>query len=147
MLRDLPNLPPTHKVRSNVFFYFILILVIFWDFVMAVISIVLQALKLYYFYAPTAPRNFSMVAPFLWFFICVLKFIASKKGNRSENITVSCIALVLIVGSIIMEIYFILWQPYLWRWEFPLHIVSIVLDGIILIFLIVLIIIFAVSRK
>lgn len=147
MLRDLPSLPPTHKVRSNVFFYFILLLVILWDFVIAIISIVLQALKLYYFYAPTSPRNFSMVAPFLWFFICVLKFIASKYGNRSENITVTIFALVLIFGSVLMEIYFILWQPYLWSWEFPLHIVSIVLDGIIFIFAFVLLIIFAVSRK
>ena len=144
---DLPNLPPTHKVRSNVFFYFILLLVIFWDFVATIISIVLQALKLYYFYAPTAPRNFSMIAPFLWFLICVIKFIASKLGNRSENITMMAIALVLIAGSIVMEVYFIIWQPYLWSWEFPIHIVSICLDGIIFVFGIVLIILFAVSRR
>lgn len=147
MIRELPSLPPTHKVRSNVFFYFILLLVILWDFVIACISVVLQALKLYNFYAPVTPRNFSMVAPFFWFLICVFKFIAAKNGNKSENISVTIVALVLIVGSILMEVYFMVWQPYLWKWEFPLHCVSVALDGIIFIFALVLLIIFAVSRK
>ncbi|OHS97325.1 hypothetical protein TRFO_36528 [Tritrichomonas foetus] len=143
---EIPNLPKTHRVRSNVFFYFLLCLTLFWDFVVTIISIVLQAFKLYYFFSPKSAGDFSMVAPFLWFFIAVIKYIVARDGNRSEHVLLMLCSLVLMAATIILEVYFILWQPYLWSWEAPLHYVSIALDALSAVFAIVLLIIFAVSN-
>ena len=144
---DVPNLPTTHKVRSNVFFYFLLILAMVWEFVITVIIVVLQALKLYYFQAPKSDFDFSMCAPFLWFVILVIRFVLARNGNRSEHVLLMVFSLIVTVAAIIMEVYFLIWQPYLWSWEAPLHYVSIVFDAIIAIFAIVLLIIFAISNR
>ena len=144
---DVPNLPTTHKVRSNVFFYFLLILAMVWEFVITVIIVVLQALKLYYFQAPKSDFDFSMCAPFLWFVILVIRFVLARNGNRSEHVLLMVFSLIVTVAAIIMEVYFLIWQPYLWSWEAPLHYVSIIFDAIIAIFAIVLLIIFAISNR
>ena len=141
------TLPKTHNSRSSIIFYFLLCLTIFWDFVITIISIVLQALKLYNYPAPKSPNDFSMCAPFLWFLICYIKFQCGKHGNRSEHFGLMIAAIIFLIGSILFELYFIFWQPYLWSWEMPLHIVSIVLDGIAIIASIILMIIFIVANK
>jgi hypothetical protein len=137
------ELPATHPSKSVVFFHFWFNLVLLWSIVCTVILIVLQALKIYNFPAPPAHRDFSMCAPFLWFLLAIWKVLAGKAGNRSEHLLITVTALVAAIGAILFEVYFLIWQPYLWYWEQPLHITSIVFDGITIIFLIILIILFA----
>jgi hypothetical protein len=50
------------------------------------------------------------------------------------------------IPCIIMDVYFICWQPYLYFWEFILHIISIVIEGIFFIFTLVLLILFILKK-
>lgn len=140
------QLPAFHIIKSNIFYYFIIMISHLWNVVCTIILIVLQSLKLYHFPGPTAARNFSMVAPFLWFIINIIKLQLGKLGNQSENLPLIIATLVLTIGSIFFGLYFILWQLYVWSWELPIIIVSMIFDGILLIFSIILIIMFAIKN-
>ena len=141
------QLPPWHQIKSNVLFYFYTILCHLWNIIVTIFIIVLQAKKLYFFYAPASHENFSMVSPFLFFIINLIKLVLGKYGNRSENIPFLVAGIVFSIGSILMEVYFLIWQPYLWSYEAILHYISIVFDGIFIIFSIILIIIFAATKN
>jgi hypothetical protein len=136
------EVPQTHLSKSNVFYYLILSLTSVWSVVCTNILIVLQSLKLYNFPVTAGDGNFSMCAPFLWFLINVCKIWAGKAANRAEHFLVMILCMVMALGSILFEIYFIIWQPYVWDWELPLHIISICLDGVIMLFSALLLIFF-----
>jgi hypothetical protein len=139
------ELPPTHPSRSNVFYFFWLTFASFWNFVCSVIVIVLQSLKLYHFPAPPSARDFSMCAPFLVFFLNLGKIRAGKIANRSEHVVLMVFALIAAIGALLFDVYFLIWQPYVWTWEAPFHYVSIVVDAICILGSIILVILFAMS--
>lgn len=143
-IRD--RLPPTHKIRSSVFYYFLLQIMWLWNLIDTVVLIVLQSMKLYQFPAPQAARNFAMVAPFLLcLFYCIRLWMATP-GNRSEKWLLLLLSLLFMIGCVLMDIYFIIWQPYLWKWEFPFHIVSIVFEVIYFLFTCLMIIVFLAKK-
>jgi hypothetical protein len=139
------ELPALHPSKSVVLFHFWFTVASLWNVVCTVILIVFQSLKLYNFPAPPAARDFSMCAPFIWFLINVLKVWAAKSGNRSEHVPITIGAIVAAVASILFEVYFLVWQPYLWFWEQGVHITSIVVDVITIVTLIILVIVFAMN--
>jgi type IV secretory pathway VirB2 component (pilin) len=136
------ELPQTHLSKSNVFYYLILSLMSVWNVICTIILVVLQSLKLYNFPVPRAAGDFSMCAPFLWFLDNLCKIWAGNAANRAEHVVVMIVCMVLTLGSILFEVYFLVWQPYVWAWESPLHIISICLDGIIMLFSALLLIFF-----
>jgi hypothetical protein len=136
------ELPETHLSKSNVFYYLILSLMSVWNVVCTIILIVLQSLKLHNFPNTTGDGNFSMCAPFLWFQDNLAKVWAGKASNRAEHFPMMIVCMVLTLGSILFEVYFIVWQPYLWAWEMPLHVISICFDVVIMIFSALLLIFF-----
>ncbi|OHT01973.1 hypothetical protein TRFO_31049 [Tritrichomonas foetus] len=140
------QLPPWHHYKSNVLYYFLILLFHFWNFASTIVLIVIQALKIYYFPAPKAAKEFSMVAPFFWFVVNVIKLQCAKYGNRSEHLLLTIIATVLSVGSILIGVYFLVWQIYVWRWEPPFIYISIGFDCVLIVFSIILIILFAVKN-
>ena len=140
------ELPPAHRVRSSIFYYFVLQLNMLWNVVNTIILIVLQALKLYTYPASKLDREFQMVAPFLLFVLVCAKIAFAKPGNRSESFLFIILAIVFMIPSVVMDVYFLIWQPYVWSWEEPLHYVSIAFEGIFLIFSIVMIIIFILKK-
>lgn len=140
------ELPPKHRYKSHIFYYFCILFGHFWNLLSTIFLVVFQSLKLYYFPAPKIDREFSMVAPFLLFAINFTKFIFAKYGNRSEHLISIIIATVLIVVSIFLNIYFIAWQVYVWSWELPIVIISLIFNILFLIYTIIIIIFFAVKR-
>ena len=140
------ELPPAHRVRSSIFYYFLLQLNQLWNIVNTIILIVLQALKFYNYPASKVDREFQMVAPFLLFVLVYAKIALAKPGNRSESFLFIILAIIFMIPSIIMDVYFLVWQPYLWSWEEPFHYVSIVFECIFFLFSIVMIIIFILKK-
>jgi hypothetical protein len=145
MEKERADLPPMHPSKSVVFIQFWFNLAALWNVVCTIILIVLQSLKLYNFPAPPAPRDFSMCAPFLWFLLNTWKVWAGKSGNRSEHLIMVISSICAAVGAILFEVYFLIWQPYLWYWEAPLHITSFVVEGITIVALVALVIRFAIN--
>lgn len=141
------ELPPMHHYKSSIIYYFFILLLHFWNIASTICLIVIQSLKLYYFPSPKSDRDFSMVAPFLLFLVNVIKLICAKYGNRSEYLVLSIVAAVLTVFSIFLNAYFIAWQIYVWHWELPIVIISIILNCIFLIITIILIIYFALKKE
>lgn len=140
------GLPQKHHYKSSIFYYFIILFFHFWNFFSTICLIVIQSLKLYYFPSPKAARDWSMVAPFLLFVINIIKLVCAKYGNRLENAIFTIVAGVLAIGSIFLNAYFIAWQIYVWYWELPIVIISIVLNCIFLVFTIILIIFFLIRK-
>lgn len=139
------ELPPTHPVKSNVFYFFWIVVAHLWNIVCTIILVVLFSLKHYYFPMTKAAADFCMVSPFLWFVVNLIKLQVGRFGNRSEHIPMMICALVLGICCILLEVYFLIWQPYLWSWEAPFHYVSICVDAIFVTFSLVLLIIFAIK--
>lgn len=138
------DLPPLHRSRSSVFYFFLLQLLFFWNVAYTIASIVLQGMKIYQFPTPKAAGDFSMVAPFLQFVFFLIQYFTSRLGNRSENFIVLIIALVFAVGYIMMEVYYLAWQPYEWAGELPLRVFALVLEVIAFLLTCVMLIFFAV---
>ncbi|KAK8891263.1 hypothetical protein M9Y10_028470 [Tritrichomonas musculus] len=136
------ELPPMHHIKSNVFYYFVILLEHVWNFASAICLIIIQSFKLYYFPGPKSARNFSIVAPFLLFFINFIKLLCAKYGNRSENLIFTIASAALYIGSVFLNVYFIVWQIYIWYWELPIVMVSMILDFLLFVFTIILIIVF-----
>lgn len=139
-------LPPQHRIKSNVFYYFAILLNQFWNIVATIVFVVFQSLKLYYYPMTKGRHDFTMCAPFLWFAFNIIKSTSAKYGNRSENSPLIIVALLFGIGCILMEVYFLVWQPYLFRWESPFHFVSIIIDAIVFLFSIVMMIMFVISK-
>lgn len=139
------QLPPTHPVRSNVFYHFWLSIAQAWNFIGTCILVVIFALKHYNFPMTKSAADWCMISPFFWFVLNLIKISVGKMGNKSEHVIVMAIAIILGIVCVIMEIYFLAWQPYLWCWESPLHYVSLVIDGVMVVFSIVLVVLFAIN--
>ena len=137
--------PVLHTVLSSVFYFFIIQLDWFWNIVDTIILAVIQAMKIYQFPATDFHRDFSMTAPFFLFVLCSIKLWCAKPGNRSESPLLMGFAIFFCITCIVMDIYFIVLQPYIWSWELPFHIVSLILEGIILLFSILMLIVFIVK--
>ena len=140
------ELPPAHRVRSSVFYYFLLQLNQLWNIVNTIILIVLQGMKLYNYPMSKLDKEFQMVAPFLLFVLEFAKIQLAKPGNRSESFLFVIFGLILMIPCIIMDVYFLIWQPYVWSWEEPFHYVSIIFECIFFLFSIVMIIIFILKK-
>ena len=140
------ELPPSHRIRSSVFYYFLLQFNQLWNIVLTIILIVLQAIKLHSYPAGKVDREFQMVAPFLLFFLVFVRISLAKPGNRSESFVFILLSFIFMIPSIIMDVYFITWQPYVWSWELPLHIISLILEGIFFLFSIILVIVFLLKK-
>ena len=103
-------------------------------------------MKLYNYPMSKLDKEFQMVAPFLLFVLEFAKIQLAKPGNRSESFLFVIFGLILMIPCIIMDVYFLIWQPYVWSWEEPFHYVSIVFECIFFLFSIVMIIIFILKK-
>jgi hypothetical protein len=139
------ELPEAHPSKSFVFYHFCIVVIFAWSVVYAVMMIVLQSMKLYYYPGPKSEAGWALGSIFLWFIFALGKFDLGRAGNRSEYVPAMVCAAILAAFCIVLEVYLLVLQLYLWSWEFPLHIISIALDGISLILSVVLIIIFAIK--
>lgn len=131
-----------HRIRSSVYYYFFVQLNWLWVWINTIILIVLQSLKIYQFPAPNSAANFSIIAPFILFILEWTKLGFAKPGNTSEYTLYLFIALLVLIVCVLLEVYFVIWQPYLWSWELPLHIISFVFEGILFIFTILMLMVF-----
>ena len=140
------ELPQAHRIKSSILYFFILQINMFWNIVNTIVLIVLQSMKVHQYPASKVDREFSIVAPFLLFFLSYVKISLAKPGNRSENFILIIISLVLMVPCIIMDVYFLVWQPYCWSWESPFHYVSIGIEVIFFFFSIIMAIVFLLKK-
>lgn len=118
-----------HQTKSSIYYHFYLEFAQFWNALCSIILIVSQIIKMYNFPYKKTQGNFSVAAPFLWCVINVVKLMILKRGNQNENSFLLLGGFLLCAVSIMLEVYFVAWQKYLWKWELPFHIISIVIDG------------------
>lgn len=139
------KLESPHTVKSHVFYQFFVWIFHLWNLILSIITLVLVVRKVMLFWMKTGARDFNICSPFLLFIVNILKLELGGYGNRSEHIVLLVFACIFGLGSIAMDMYFILLQPYLWDWEIAVHSVATAWDCIFVIATIALIVIFAVK--
>jgi hypothetical protein len=136
------NAPVKHNMLSSIFYFFLLQFNWIWNIVNTVIIAIIQAMKIYQFPLKDVHRDFLMTTPFVLFVLCAIKIGFAKSGNRGESALYMAFAIFFTLTCIAMDVYLIAFQPYLWGWELPFHIISIIIEGIIFLFSVLMLIVF-----
>jgi len=137
------DLPGLGSVRSSVLYLFWVILSHFWNVACTIALLAVFVPKSIAFPMASWELSLNIASPLVWFALNLLKLACGRRGNRSEHAALMAAASVLGVCCILIEVYFIVWQPFLLRKELPLHCVSLVVDGVFVISSVVMVVLIA----